>query len=113
MDRRSLRHAANAVQTAVDCATKAHRRYKREYMRRWRSDPRNLERELHTRLRAELTRRVRPMYGERRLYFNRRGQPVCGFCWQRAPIKMQERLRVSEAARDGYVKVLIPCCGEC
>jgi hypothetical protein len=60
MDRRSLRHAANAVQTAIDCATKAHRRYKREYMRRWRSDPRNLERELHTRLRAELTRRVRP-----------------------------------------------------
>jgi hypothetical protein len=89
------------------------RRYKREYMRRWRADPRNLERELHTRLRAALSRKVGPRYGERRLYLNRQGEAVCGFCWRRPPVKMQERLRISEGPRNEYVKVLIPCCGEC
>ena len=113
MDQRQVRRGADSLQRGMDRKAVAQLRYKREYMRRWRSDPRNFERELHTRLRAQLARRVRPMYGERRLYLNRRGRPVCGFCWHRPPIKLQERLRISEDARSEFVKVLIPCCGEC
>lgn len=108
-----MRHRANLAGKVVDRKSEADRRYKREYMRRWRADPRSSQRELLTRLRAELSRRVRPMYGERRLYLNRRGRPVCGFCWQRQPVKFQERLRISEEARNEFVKVLIPCCGKC
>jgi hypothetical protein len=113
MGQTGLRHAADSIQSSMARKEVARRRYNREYMRRWRADPRNFERELHTRLRAQLTRRVRPMYGERRLYLNRRGRPVCGFCWQRRPIKFQERMRISEETRNEFVKVLIPCCGEC
>lgn len=113
MEQVQERHAATAVVRPMDRATVARRRYNRIYMRRWRSDPRHFERELLTRLRAQFNRRVHRRYGERRLYLNRRGGPVCGFCRRRAPIKMQERLRISEAVRDGYVKVLIPCCGDC
>jgi hypothetical protein len=112
MSQPQLMHPANAVRTAILSAA-ALRRYKREYMRRWRADPRNMERELHTRLRAALSRKVGPKYGERRLYLNRHGDAVCGFCWRRQPVKMQERLRISEGPRNEYVKVLIPCCGEC
>jgi hypothetical protein len=91
----------------------ARRRYNREYMRRWRADPQNCERERFTRLRAELQRRVRPMFGGRRLFLNRRGRAVCGFCWRGQPIKMVERLRISETEAREYMKVQIPCCAEC
>ncbi len=113
MGQTGLRQAADSIRSSMVSKEGARSRYNREYMRHWRADPRNFERELHTRLRSQLTRRVRPMYGERRRYLNRRGRPVCGFCWHRRPIKFQERLWISEKARNEYVKVLIPCCGEC
>jgi hypothetical protein len=89
------------------------RRYNREYMRRWRGDPRHRQREVETRLRAYLKQKMQRATSERRLYINRCGQAVCGFCWRRPPVRMAERLRISEAARSGYVRVLIPCCEEC
>jgi len=113
MGQRQMRRGAISIQRVLDSTAEAHRRYKRKYMRRWRADPHNCERELHTRLRAHLARRVGPMYGERRLYLNRQRRPVCGFCWHRRPMKLQERLRISEEAGNEFVKVLIPCCGEC
>jgi len=82
-------------------------------MRRWRADPRHRAREFATRLRATLRQKAQRAASERRLYVNRRGQAVCGFCWRRTPVRMAERLRISEAGRNGYVKVLIPCCEEC
>src|SRR5271156_5339433 len=90
--------------------TEAGRRYNREYMRRWRADPRHRAREIGTRLRAYLRQKARRATSERRLYVNRHGQAVCGFCWRRTPVRMAERLRISEAAKNGYVRVLVPCC---
>jgi hypothetical protein len=113
MSQAQVRHAANRAHQMPDAAMEARHRYKGHYMRRWRSDPRHFEREMLTRLRAELKRRLQPVNGVRRLYVTRRGKALCGSCRQRPPVKMQERLRISEAARDGYVKVLIPCCGDC
>lgn len=106
-------NAAPAIVRATDRACLARRRQKRIYMRRWRSDPRHFEREIRTRLRAHLNRKMRSISSGHPRYLNRRGEPVCGFCWRRRPVKMEERLRVSEIAREGYVKVLIPCCGDC
>jgi hypothetical protein len=102
-----------AARSRRELVTEARRRYNREYMRRWRSDPRNYRREHECRERAYWRQKISRARSERRLYINRRGQAVCGFCWKRPPVRMAERLRISEAARTGYVKVLIPCCGEC
>jgi hypothetical protein len=91
----------------------AQRRRNREYMRRWRADPRNFERERLTRLQSELERRVHPRYPGRRLFVTSRGRAVCGFCWRGLPIKMVERLRISETAASEYLRVQIPCCADC
>lgn len=91
----------------------ARRRYNRRYMRRWRADPRHRLQEHETRMRAYWGQKERRVVKQRRPYVNRRGEVVCGFCWRRPPIGMVARLRISDAARNGFVKVLIPCCGEC
>jgi hypothetical protein len=110
--RRELR-MASAGRTRAELRRERIRRYNREYMRRWRADPRNFQREHECRMRAYWRQKEKRSRGERRLYINRRGQPVCGFCWRRRPVRMTERLRISDEVRSGYVKVLIPCCEEC
>lgn len=85
----------------------------RDYMRRWRADPRNSERERLTRLRAEIERSVRPTLAGRRLFVTRRGRAVCGFCWRGLPVKIVERLQISETPAREYLKVQIPCCTIC
>lgn len=93
--------------------TVEHRRRNREYMRRWRADPRNCERERLKCLRSELERRVHSRYAGRRLFVTSHGRARCGFCWRGLPIKMVERLRISETAANEYVRVQIPCCADC
>jgi hypothetical protein len=110
--RRELR-TASAGKSRAEVRRERIRRYNREYMRRWRADPRNFERERDCRLRAYWRQKDKRARSQRRLYINARGQPVCGFCWKRRPVRMAERLRICDAARGGYVKVLIPCCEEC
>jgi len=103
----------NSLGARIGKRTEARRRYNREYMRRWRGDPRHRQREVESRMRAYWKQKLRRATSERRLYINGCGQAVCGFCWRRPPVRMAERLRISEAARSGYVRALIPCCGEC
>jgi len=79
---------------------KERRRYNREYMRRWRADPRHRERERANRERSQCSRKLRGV----------RGGPVCGFCHQRRP--KWKVLRLKPAA-TGYIKVLVPYCGQC
>ncbi|MGH9714102.1 MAG: hypothetical protein ACRD5M_12465 [Candidatus Acidiferrales bacterium] len=90
-----------------------HRRYNRVYMRRWRADPRHHERERLARVRAQIDRTVHPRYGGRRLFLTRRGRAVCGFCWRGQPVKMVERLKITETTPGEFLRVHIPCCVEC
>jgi hypothetical protein len=87
-------------------ATDAHlaeerRRYKREYMRRWRADPLHRGRERANRERSQYKRKLRKAA--------RRG-PACGFCHQRRPKWKVVRLR---PIAQGFVKVVVPYCGQC
>jgi hypothetical protein len=109
---RELRRVAGRSDSANQ-SKEERRRYNREYMRRWRADPRHRLRELDSRVRAYQAQKEGRAVNHRRLYIDGRGRAVCGFCWRRSPIRLVVRLRISEAARNEYVKVLIPCCGEC
>lgn len=77
------------------------RRYKREYMRRWRADPLHRDRERANRERSQYKRKVREAV--------RRG-PACGFCHARRPKWKVVRLRPVER---GFIKVVVPYCGQC
>jgi hypothetical protein len=90
--------AAQAMQDPYE----VRRRRNREYMRAWRSQPENQERERQSRQRWHYHRKLREEEGAR--------HPVCGFCHRREPIAEVVRLR---PIPTGYVQVLVPYCGEC
>jgi hypothetical protein len=89
------------VETPDDRLAEEHRRYNREYMRRWRADPGHRERERASRDRCQYKRKLRKAA--------RRG-PACGFCHQRRPKWKVVRLRPIE---QGFVRVVVPYCGQC
>jgi hypothetical protein len=78
------------------------RRNNRNYMRRWRADPRHRARERIRSSRLRVTHKC----GEAVV----RGKPVCGFCHLREPVRQVRRLKPS---RIGYVEVVVPYCGVC
>ena len=84
--------------------SEARRQYNREYMRRWRSDPQNLERERVNRQHSHYLRKVREATSDR---------PLCGFCHQRPPVCRVRRLDVVQGRRGGFVAVSVPYCGRC
>jgi hypothetical protein len=90
------------------------RRLNRDYMRRWRSDPRHRARE---RERSRFYSRERKGRAAGNCcgppYTNARGELVCGFCLWRPAVEHVTRLRISESGPDEYVEVLIPYCGDC
>ncbi len=92
--------AINRVHAADDRLAEERRRYKREYMRRWRADPHHHERERANRERSQYSRKVRDV----------RGGPLCGFCHQRRPKSKVVRLRPVER---GFINVVVPYCGQC
>ena len=79
----------------------ARRRYKRNYMRRWRADPRHYDRERASRERSYYNRKVRN---------RRRSRNVCGFCHQRPPKSKVLRLMPVE---EGFIPIFVPYCGHC
>jgi hypothetical protein len=79
----------------------ARRRYNREYMRRWRADPRHRNCERANRERWQHLRKFQDLV---------HGKRVCGFCHQRAP--KEEVLRLFPVPK-GYVEVRVPYCGQC
>ncbi len=89
------------VEATTDGRTEEHRRYNRAYMRRWRADPRHRDRERANRENCQYLRKLRDLA---------QGNPMCGFCHQRPP--RSKVVRLSPVPR-GYVKVLVPYCGQC
>lgn len=79
---------------------KKRRRYNREYMRRWRADPRHRKRERANREHSQYLRKLR----------NAQLGPLCGFCHQRRPKSKVLRLMPVER---GFITVLMPYCGQC
>ncbi len=91
------------------------RRQNREYMRRWRTDPFHLAEE-----KAKRRERYYAVQKQRKIERESSSPRVreqtarlCGFCFKRAAVRKIVRLRISDNAPDGYVKVRIPYCGHC
>ena len=78
------------------------RRYSRDYMRRWRADPCNRNRERGMWQRWGFEQKCREA--------SEPARPVCALCHRRTPVMKVPRL---QPARGGYVEVLVPYCGVC
>ncbi len=96
---------ATGVISKVEAGAQGHvevrRRYNREYMRRWRADPRHRESERASSERGQHARKLRHVV---------QGRRVCSFCHQRPP--KEEVLRLFPVP-TGYVEVRVPYCGDC
>lgn len=86
------------------------RQYNREYMRRWRANPHNRDRERINRQRWHYSRKLRDFEVGRDGGADR---PLCAFCHQRAPICRVPRLMVVEGRPGGFVEVNVLYCGQC
>jgi hypothetical protein len=89
------------------------RQYNREYMRRWRADIRNYERERDNRERAYVDRKRHKSYEGFPPPMNAQRESVCGIC-RRLPAKCSvTRLRASASTPSGFEEVRLPYCGQC
>jgi hypothetical protein len=106
-----------AVQGEVVIRTarvKRRRARSRDYMKKWRANPKHRALERERRDRDYILKKER---SARRLllrpYTRVDGQPQCGFCRLGRPVEIVERLRISKTADGEFEKVLIPYCGHC
>lgn len=79
------------------------RALKREHMRRWRAIPSNREQEREQQRQAQLEQKLS-------LLGCGTGERLCGFCYQRAPVRLVERLI---ATSRGFRRIFVPYCGVC
>jgi hypothetical protein len=91
----------------------ARRQYNREYMRRWRSDIRNYEKEQESRERAHFARKERDALEEFPAVTNTQDESVCGICRRLPAMCEVTRLRISSRTPTGFVEVRLPYCGQC
>lgn len=113
------RNAAGVLQdsrrerkSGENAALEQKRRYKREFMRKWRANPHHRFRERLLRSHWNYERKKRE--AEQPVsHRNARGELKCGICGKLPPVTEVVRLRVSECSPDGYVEVRIPYCGTC
>lgn len=109
---RGPRGSESESKNTDNAAREERRRYKREFMRKWRKNP-------HHRLRESLQRtqwnyeRKKRQATELPDHANARGEARCGICGKLPPVTEIVRLRVSECAPSGYVEVRFPYCGTC
>jgi hypothetical protein len=89
------------------------RRCKRDYMRRWRSDPRNVAQEAAARKRDYYERKCRRVLQAMGARAAAPPAPVCSFCGHRAPICEVERLAIGTDAKGSFTPVRVPYCGHC
>lgn len=89
------------------------RRCKRDYMRRWRSDPRNVAHEAAARKRDYYARKCRRVLAQ--LNAATRDHPVrmCGLCGRKNPVCEIERLVIGADALGTFTRVRVPYCGVC
>lgn len=89
------------------------RRYKRDYMRRWRRDPRNVAQEAAARKRDYYERKCRRVLQALGAGASEPRAPLCGFCGHRASICEIERLAIGTDPKCSFTRVLVPYCGNC
>jgi len=89
------------------------RRSKREYMRRWRSDPAHQASERERRLERYYDRKLRILSDDGEIPTNVSQGGLCGFCHRLPSITEVPRLVVAGSGRDGYVQIVVPYCGMC
>lgn len=89
------------------------RRYNREYMRRWRTDPRNRLRNLEDRMRWYYERKVRDAMRPGAGPAPVNGKSICGFCHRGLAVRQVARLQVSSGLLERFVEVVVPYCGVC
>jgi DNA-directed RNA polymerase subunit M/transcription elongation factor TFIIS len=94
-----------ASRQAID---EAKRLYNREYMRRWRSDPQNRERDRVNRKEWYYERKERTVRS-----VDSGSRSMCGYCHIREAVFEATRLRPSDRDPAGFVEVRIPYCGKC
>lgn len=93
-------------------AVERKRRYKREFMRRWRANPDHRMRESLMRRKWNYDRKKRDA-SQLPPEINTRGNMKCAICGMLPPVTEVVRLRVSQTAPGGYVEVRLPYCGHC
>jgi len=86
---------------------------KREYMRRWRSDPAHQAQERERRLERYYDRKLRILSDDGETRTEACPDGLCGFCHRLPSITEVQRLVVSGMGKDGYVPILVPYCGTC
>lgn len=89
------------------------RRYKRDYMRRWRRDPRNVAQEAEARKRSYYARKCRRVLSEMLADAHVDAKATCGFCGRRSPVCEIERLVIGADANRSFTPVRVPYCGIC
>ena len=108
---RLRREAANRIAESLRAELK--RRYKRDYMRRWRSDPRNAAQEAEARRQGYYDRKCRRAIAQEVEEARKPVVPACGICGRRPPVCEIERLVILADKNGSFAPVRIPYCGIC
>jgi hypothetical protein len=88
-------------------------RRKREYMRRWRSNPAHQAQERERRQTRYYDRKVRNLSDEVEIPTGVVPGDRCGFCHRLPSVTEVQRLAIRGSGRDGYVEIAVPYCGTC
>jgi hypothetical protein len=105
------KEAANRIAESLRAELK--RRYKRDYMRRWRSDPRNAAQEAEARRQGYYDRKCRRALAQEAEETRSAAEPACGICGRKPPVCEIERLVILADKNGSFVPVRIPYCGIC
>jgi len=81
---------------------------KREYMRRWRTDPANRDRERLYEAGIRESRKLRDL--QRDAARSTVNPKICGCCRRLKAVTKIERMRATE---EGFAPVVVPYCGQC
>jgi hypothetical protein len=95
----------------VDSQTEKRRRSNRDYMRAWRSSPKQSARQRVKRDIWEAARKLRNAGDAMEPFTSVSGKLICGFCGKRTPVTLVSRLQIG--ADGKFQQVEIPYCGIC
>jgi hypothetical protein len=102
-----------ATRIAESLRVELQRCKKREYMRRWRSDPANAAQEAAARRREYYDRKCRRAAAETIAEAHNPAEPVCGMCGRKAPVCEIERFVILADKHGTFAPVRVPYCGVC
>ena len=102
-----------ASRIAESLRVELQKRKKREYMRRWRSNPANAAHEAEARRREYYDRKYRRALAESLAETRNPAEPVCGMCGRKAPVCEVERFVILADKHGTFAPVRVPYCGVC